>query len=147
MKRISIDQGIAGGSRLTPEASIDISPQPESASENQGASYIWHNVHAVDEVRSRINESDDADTINRHEGKSGDLDDLFTDIAADSGPPAAIRRRIITRTLASLKAYYESLLEWRDERRAQRALDAIPLDLRKDLGWPDLSRHRRRKSL
>lgn len=35
-----------------------------------------------------------------------------------------------------LKAAIDDFMRWRVRRQEQKALDALPLDLRKDLGWP-----------
>ncbi|MFN7010924.1 MAG: hypothetical protein ACK4PN_12920 [Allorhizobium sp.] len=44
-------------------------------------------------------------------------------------------------SLAALVAASRALQSWRRRRADARALEALPFDLRKDIGWPASDRH------
>lgn len=55
-----------------------------------------------------------------------------TALAPAAGPRA--------RPLAPLAAAFASMNRWWVKRRAERAIEALPLEVRKDIGWPGIDR-------
>lgn len=47
----------------------------------------------------------------------------------------------VAASLAALVAASRALQSWRRRRADARALEALPFDLRKDIGWPASDRH------
>lgn len=56
----------------------------------------------------------------------------------------ALRRPLSMTTLtAPLASAAMQLRRWHDSRRTERALEGMPLDLRKDIGWPSAAPQQR----
>ncbi|MBO3760087.1 hypothetical protein [Ciceribacter sp. L1K22] len=71
-------------------------------------------------------------------------------VDCDLRPPAIATQTKTRRYLPGwTKALFDRIVahmaERRERRQALDALDSLPLDLRKDLGWPDMERPRRRE--